>query len=174
MIDLKLRHYSDAPIGPILSVGQHNVTNLMFPYAKPRGLWFSVEGEDDWKSWCLSEGFCLDRLTHVHEVVLDQSANILRLMSPDDIDWFGRRYGAPGRRGYEHGIDWGRVADAWQGIIIAPYVWERRLARNASWYYGWDCASGCVWDATAVTSVTLLEITQVPVADGEDKEEDAA
>ena len=32
----------------------------------------------------------------------------------------------------------------------------RRLDMETRWYYGWDCASGCVWDASAVQSVEPL------------------
>lgn len=35
-----------------------------------------------------------------------------------------------------------RVAELFE---IAPYQWERRLAREFMWYYGWDLASGVIW-----------------------------
>ena len=49
-------------------------------------------------------------------------------------------------------IDWTAVGKNHDAIVIAPYIWERRLD-GPMWYYGWDCASGCVWNATAVAEL---------------------
>jgi hypothetical protein len=132
---------------------------------KPEGLWLSVEGDGDgWSDWCKSERFHLDDLAVAHQIELADDAVILRLSSPDEIDLFTVTYSmspercywltAPERIGYY--IDWRRVATEYQGIIIAPYVWERRLTLHTHWYYGWDCASGCIWDSAAVRSVEVL------------------
>ena len=51
-------------------------------------------------------------------------------------------------------IDWNRVAKKYQGIIITPYIWERRLTTTCTWYYGWDVASGCIWDNKAIKEIT--------------------
>jgi hypothetical protein len=48
-------------------------------------------------------------------------------------------------------IDWQRVAEQHQGIIITPYQWECRY--SIDWYYIWDCASGCIWDPDAIESI---------------------
>lgn len=40
----------------------------------------------------------------------------------------------------------------------APYQWRRRNERGFSWYYGWDCASGCIWRASAIREIRLIEI----------------
>lgn len=50
-------------------------------------------------------------------------------------------------------IDWRRVAESYQGIVIAPYVWARRHHLASGWYYAWDCASGCIWDSAAVAAI---------------------
>ena len=47
-------------------------------------------------------------------------------------------------------IDWHAVAQAYAGIEIAPYCWSLRFEYEFLWYYGWDCASGCVWELSAV------------------------
>lgn len=52
-------------------------------------------------------------------------------------------------------IDWRKVAERYDGIEIAPYIWERRL--ESRWYHSWDCASGCLWE-TRGTTVELLEV----------------
>jgi hypothetical protein len=29
------------------------------------------------------------------------------------------------------------------------------LRMGLMWYYGWDCASGCIWDTSVIERVTL-------------------
>jgi hypothetical protein len=58
-------------------------------------------------------------------------------------------------------IDWMRVAEKHEGILIAPYLGERLTEPNEfleshkeewwRWYYSWDCASGCIWNPNAVS-----------------------
>ena len=43
--------------------------------------------------------------------------------------------------------DWAKVASHYDGIEICPYIESRR---NMTWYYGWDVASGCVWNASGI------------------------
>jgi hypothetical protein len=121
---------------------------------KPAGFWVSVEGDGDgWSDWCRSEGFGLDRLAYAHEVTLAPAARILRISTPGGIDALTAEYGTGRYAGIE--IEWSRVAQEYQGVLIAPYQWSRRLADGCSWYYGWDCASGCIWDVNAVASIRL-------------------
>ena len=146
--EMRLLHYSKVPL--VL----RPVDPSIAPNGKPVGLWVSVEGEDDWKSWCKSEDFSIDSLVCASEIVLASEANILTLTNAFDIDLFTEQYGKScewsSRR---RSIDWLKVAEEYQGIIIAPYVWERRLSDHTFWYYGWDCASGCIWDIKAIQSV---------------------
>lgn len=72
------------------------------------------------------------------------------ICGPEEIDSFTHRYGIPGFFGSPM-INWPAVAIEYQGVIVAPYSWERRN----SWYYPWDCASGCIWDAAAIESITV-------------------
>jgi hypothetical protein len=60
-----------------------------------------------------------------------------------------------GRMSY---IDWPRVAERFDGVIIAPYQWKHRL--ELMWYYGWDCASGCIWNARAVSCFEVAETVE--------------
>lgn len=148
---MRLLHYSNAQLSEIRSVKQAD--NWLF---KPRGLWVSVEGKDDWASWCRAEDFRLGSIAH--EVELSPSANILRITDADGIDNLTDEFEPSGSLS-SWWLDWQAIAARWQGIIIAPYIWERRLHDRASWYYPWDCASGCIWDASAVKSIKLLEAT---------------
>ena len=123
---------------------------------KPDGLWVSVDGEDDWPSWCRSEQWGDVDAKHRYALTLADDANILTLGSVAELRAFTEQYADPNKQvhGVDWAIDWARVASEYQGIIIAPYQWPARL--TISWYYGWDCASGCIWDASAFAAVELM------------------
>lgn len=132
-------------------------------YEKPRGCWITDDSEHCWREWCVAEKFNLDDLTHKHEVLLDES-NILILRSPFDLDAFTEEFsgycwwgpdGEPQKYRNRY-IAWEKVAARYDGLIITPYQWTRRM--ELSWYYGWDCASGCIWKAKAIREIRLLEI----------------
>ena len=127
-----------------------SVTQDQDPAYKPRGLWVSVEGENShgWKDWCEAEDWGQSNLVQETEIVLAQNAKVLRLSSATELDDFTNQYGVGSDS--LRGIDWKRVAWQYSGIIIAPYIWERRLESHTMWYYGWDCASGCIWDSSAI------------------------
>lgn len=112
--------------------------------SKPAGLWFDVNG--DWRRWCESESFGATRLAYRHDLAPDLQ-RVLWLKNPDDIDRFTSEY-----RIDRYKLDWHAVANQYAGIVIAPYQWTRRLAVCTLWYYSWDCASGCVWDLTAINA----------------------
>jgi hypothetical protein len=146
-----LEHYSKRPLGPISAVRQD-----CEPDVKPFGLWVSVAGPDDWPNWCRGEDFMLERLACRHVVELASDANVLRIDSLAALDHFHRSYSAPilpSGSSYSMGVNWAEVAARWQGIIIAPYQWQRRIETGWLWYYGWDCASGCIWDPAAIADV---------------------
>lgn len=169
-----LHHYHDQPV--ILDRSWvYDQSEKTWRGGKPNGLWVSVVGEDDWASWCRGEEFALGDLAVTHEVVLDPAANILHLKSPEEIDRFHREYAGEVPEWYrrddrrqdrfmfgqeyvdlQRPIEWNRVADEYQGLIIAPYQWERRLG-GPFWYYGFDCASGCIWDLSAIAEFSVAE-----------------
>jgi len=161
---MKLVHFSDQIVTAVHNDFRQTGHN------KPHGFWVSVEGEIDgeesygWRQWCEDEGFGLNRLTHAHEVTLTPDAHILRIRTGVDLNTFDDQWreqpdwSDPIQRKYHprlsSTIDWSRVAKRWQGIIIAPYLWSHRL-EGPFWYYGWDCASGCIWDPSAIASIKL-------------------
>jgi len=154
---MKLVHYSDRPLGKL----QRRLPVDSFrQFFKPTGLWVSDDdAEWNWRTWCMSEDFNISSLTHVHDVTLKPDANVLIIGSADGIDRFTRDFGMPGHSFLSMepriAIDWPRVAEAWDGIVITPYIGERRLHPDAMWYYVWDCASGCIWHPRAVAEVSL-------------------
>ena len=148
---MKLIHYSKKPLTSI-----HSTNQLDKAHNKPHGLWVSVKGDMDWKEWCTSEEFSQDNFECETEITLADKHDILLLDTPHQIDCFHfehRKLLTPDMPDFWY-IDWAHVATIYQGIIIAPYQWSRRLEGDAhNWYYGWDCASGCIWDHTAIKVV---------------------
>jgi len=137
---------------------------------KPDGFWYSVG--DSWIQWCLSDapGWLSP---YIYEVILDED-KILKVSTIEEFDKFedehqGIReefrllmdhmpelklsHGRRMRRFFDQ-IDWPKIAQTYGGIEIAPYIWERRL--ESLWYYPWDCASGCVWNSTAIKELRLF------------------
>lgn len=161
---MKLLHYHETPV----ALDRQRTYPQCKPrtFGKPNGLWVSVKGLDDWQEWCTSEGFRTHQLAVAHKVTLTDSANVLHISRPAELDEFHRQWSIETdylRRDREslvemcgerfthnqRAIDWGKVAAQWDGIIIAPYLWSRRLD-GPHWYYGWDCASGCIWNLAVV------------------------
>lgn len=143
-------------------------------HPKPNGLWFDVD--ESWKRWCETARFRLQRLRYRHTVTVVDSSRILFLRKAKDIDRFTRGYGhnlsghiRPLQNSEEredfarrYGSDlfadivgqfssyimWEEVAEKHSGIIIHPYSPSR--SRTYLWYYGWNCAGGCIWDTSII------------------------
>lgn len=145
--DLVLSHFSNEPYLRHVYSKQQRVADYRSCFDKPCGLWVSVDGEYDWQSWCESESFGIGRFRH--QIYLSRDCNVLHLKSASDIMEFREHWGIEREDLWRDVyIPWEKVAKEYQGIIIAPYQWSRRM--EESWYYGWDCASGCIWDASAI------------------------
>jgi hypothetical protein len=131
---------------------------------KPRGLWVSVEGGRTygWKEWGTEN--CYGDFSHRFTVLLAPDHNVL---VTDDLYGFHDEYGRaqyPGEVYRYEMIDWAAVARRYQGIVIPHYHWEHRFNTAMSdWYYSWDCASGCIWDESAIASVTYDSDHTAPV-----------
>ncbi len=87
-----------------------------------------------------------------HVVMLNNPDSLLWLTTPEDLDHFTDEWGIDAKYNMR-AIEWWRVAQKYPGIMITPYCWQRRL--DLFWYYGWDCASGCIWDSEAVASIEV-------------------
>ena len=152
---MKLVHYSREPLGELRpGILPPDDRGLM----KPAGLWVSDDDcEDNWFAWCTAEDFRLDDLTHAHDVELAPGANVLVLSTPADIDAFSAEWGKPDSdtiaARWALFLNWRAVMARYDGIVITPYVAERRF--GPLWYNIWDCASGCIWQPRAVASVKL-------------------
>jgi hypothetical protein len=107
---------------------------------KPKGFWYEVD--NDWQRWTDEEDFHCGE--YVFKVELND-CNILLIDTLPKLDEFHSQFYI-GDRLSLRGIDWAAVAKKYDGVEIAPYQWERRLALDFMWYYGWDCASGVIWE----------------------------
>lgn len=150
----RLIHYAAKPLTAVRSTTHDPIRRNICGVYKTPGLWVSVEGDYDWCWWCEAEGFDLECAT---EIILAENANVKHLRDARDIDRFTAQFHPKGRPEWDPNLDWLAIRARWNGLIIAPYVWSRRFARHTSWYYGWDCASGVIWNADAVAAVRPLE-----------------
>jgi hypothetical protein len=116
---------------------------------KPAGFWY-CEG-DEWADWCRDNEFGFPENFRYRTTFYLHPQRVLQIATVEQLLQFNAAYGRPalGDPRFEsiREIDWSRVAESWDGVEIIPYA---RGALNASWYWGWDCASGCVWSERAV------------------------
>jgi hypothetical protein len=118
---------------------------------KPVGLWYAFGLA--WFEWCLSEQ--PDWVTPFwHEILLAKDAEILKIGTSKELRDFSEKYRVHHSMGIRT-LDWDGVAKEFMGIEINPYIWKERFA--LVWYYGWDVASGCVWDGRAIEELRRIE-----------------
>lgn len=148
---MELIHYSKTRVTKLVSKPQDREA------CKPNGLW--VSDGPAWKEWCEDEEFWLDSLKFQSRVILQPDANILTLSTPTEIYDFGIQYNSDLPEHLRHMgtllLNWHEVTKKYQGIIITPYQWGCRLNDMCRWYYGWDCASGCIWDIDAIKELRV-------------------
>lgn len=148
---MNLSHFSSKPIEKIESASQEKSR-----WHKPSGFWVSVDGEHDWPSWCELENFTATGEQYHYGVSISPAANVLHLKSEDEIRMFHAKYILPYKNKFMAHIDWLSVSKKYDGLIIAPYCWPLRLDSDVNWYYSWDCASGCIWNAEAIDGMELV------------------
>jgi hypothetical protein len=155
-------HYSAIPLEQIKPAGQREPLS---PYAKPKGLWVSVEPDQDrwngWREWCEREQSALDKFEHAARIHLKDDVKIKLVSSPGGIDSFTEQFSRSVPQDGSRCIDWKSVAKSYSGIVISPYLREPR-PRKPSWYYAWHCASGCIWDANAIRFAEALSSFKRP------------
>ena len=80
------------------------------------------------------------------------SGQIQSLQSPEDMRAFESEYGhdlfGDILAQFSNYILWSEVAEKYTGIIVDPYFQEKSL--TYLWYYGWNCAGGCIWDTSVI------------------------
>jgi tRNA nucleotidyltransferase/poly(A) polymerase len=129
--------------------------------AKPNGLWYECQdgSSETWEEFCdagLSTGY--GKYDGTYNVVLNDY-EILFILDEFDFKKFNKMYSVnhpsdpDGSKGLDKMIDWPTVASHYAGIEICPYRADKRNDDDAFWYYGWDVASGCVWNSSGVKEV---------------------
>lgn len=170
-----LYHYAKRPLTKPITGRKQEKLRDVGPYTKPNGFWVSCPGEETygWEEWCRAEEY-RNMGTHKHRVQLAEDAKILRVACSEELDYFSELYAVqeislpnvlPGfakNEWKQYHINWKSVSASYDGIIISPYIWDRRLSldgmdRKNDWYYTWDCASGCIWRKRAIKSVEYVE-----------------
>jgi hypothetical protein len=125
---------------------------------KPKGLWYSVG--NSWAEWCHGNDWHLGQI--VYKIFVDYD-KIIHLSSHEQLKDFSEKYNKKAIVGitsldlgsrYDN-IDWEKVYEKFNGIEISPYLYD--YEKTPFWYYGWDCASGCIWNKNAIKKVELLE-----------------
>jgi len=166
-------HYSKEPLRRVLPAPEQPAPGECRPgvgAGKPVGLWFSVG--DAWRKWCRENDYETDGGVAVRTELSLDPGRFLVIDGYGKLMDFDREWSAPTGSGMSScRIDWRGVAARWGGIVIAPYVWEARY--ELLWYYGWDCASGCVWDegaASVIGGQAIMAHENLQVADGRDGE----
>ena len=105
-------------------------------------------------------------------------SNILQIETPTQFEDFQRRYGMYNNTSRTYNkIEWNNVQVDYKGIQICPFMYKtledfeaenfvfksqeekynfqmwQQFYFKSSWYHGWDVASGCVWDTSAILDV---------------------
>jgi len=131
---------------------------------KPDGLWYACG--DEWLEFInTSLRGPLARARYIYEIKL--SDKVLKIDNDLDFKTFYYHFRTqtfvdpshPAEEGDAMAIDWPEVQrEGYAGVEVCPYLGSMRT--KFDWYYGWDVASGCVWDSAGVTSVSLLASRQ--------------
>ncbi len=160
--DTRRLHYSKESVVVPRTVTEDIASDKQKRYKPRHGLWWSVG--DSWADWCVGESFGGVR-DYLHEFIIDDS-KLLCIKTVEELDAFSEKYRTDHylaelaadwhaiSLGFDDFIDWPKVVKDYAGVEISPYLYERRL--TVMWYYGWDCASGIIWDMSAMKACNLV------------------
>lgn len=126
---------------------------------KPNGLWYCVGfGWLDFTTSDFKTFYTIGNRVHAFDISLD-GLDVLLIRNYDQLVRFENRYVVKDETNYSRknnfSINWAKVAEDYDGIEIAPYIYEARYEH--AWYYGWDVASGCIWNTSGLKSKKLLQ-----------------
>lgn len=120
--------------------------------------WYGFEGS--WIEFVDRTGIRSDSVgTHRYEVLLAPDTRLLTISTEEQFTAFQAEYGVESRINEVYGIEWESVAEQYDALEIVPHMEEMR--RNP-WYWGWDLASGVVFEPDK-TVVGLELIEECPV-----------
>lgn len=145
---MNLAHYSHTPITYVRS---HPMQGSM-PMFKPVGFWVSVDDSNkSWPDFAHRQNYTIGSIRH--SVKLKEDAKPLLIESIEELVDFTEKYGE--RFFGEQHINWQLVEKEYPAVIITPWRYDYRKHRSLFWYGSWDCASGCIWDASIVEEITI-------------------
>lgn len=157
--ELDLRHYTSKPLGEIRPVPQDGRR------LKPWGLWVSVGTA--WLDWCRKNhwgrpsGGPTEHSWLAYRITLDPEASIKVVETKQETRDLIEEYSVSYHPEVSsRTLNWPALAEKYDGILLTRYYYdpELRMSHEALWYYGWDCASGCLWGGqAAVAQVELIE-----------------
>jgi len=135
-------------------------THKQKPGRKPSGIWYACGL--DWIDWVLSEmpGWFS---TNIYSLKIDKE-DVRQIKTEDELVRFSRHWMLPNKKHWSqldyprNSIDWPSIANDYKGIEICPYQRSLRFDDSVGWYYGWDVASGCIWDTSCIISVDELYV----------------
>ena len=134
-------------------------TKPSHPLEKPKGLWYGCGGV--WIEWLRKNpemANMLKRANYLYEIKLGEE--VIQISNDDEFGDFQSYHAfslewAPDI--IETAVDWkGLQEEEYNGIEICPYNPGRRSHYDSRWYYGWDVASGCIWNSAGISEVRLL------------------
>jgi hypothetical protein len=161
-------HYSAGLCLGVSSADQY--TRMTDHGAKPDGLWFCAGENDGWEAFVkrkIGEGdaaFSVEQIRHQTDVRFCATAKVLFVNGVEEFDGFTENYSQISKETCERTrglfrrpplIDWPRLAQEFDAIVISPFRLDRLQYPKAKWYRCWDVASGCVWKPEAVVLATL-------------------
>lgn len=118
---------------------------------KPPGMWYSFGLA--WIKFIVSEKY--EKQPKYIDLLEVDKSKLICINTPLALDKFHLQYGISFKTHEKYKtIDWKAVMKDYGGIEIAPYIHQRRF--SYLWYYGFDIASGCIWDADVLLSRTRL------------------
>ena len=156
---MELWHFSEHanPIG-LLRKTQRDSSDY-----KPIAFWVSDESDFGWSDWCKEEHSFLNTLAYRRRVTLDMANPRVKVIRTSiamrkfhELYSVGMSTSAwPDPLVDCRLIQWRRVAEDYDALIITPYLRQLRdsLQMECWWYYSWDCASGAIWHPRVVTGI---------------------
>jgi hypothetical protein len=132
---------------PLRAIKSTNPVGRANSVGKPNGFWFGVGSE--WIDWT-EEEMPQWKGDNLYAIEVDEKQCVV-IENERDLRMFHNQYRTP-----DGMINWEKVAREYRGIIIKNYIPEARM--KYPWFYTWDVASGCVWDASAVKQVNQVSI----------------
>lgn len=137
---------------------------------KPDGFWLSDDSDFGWKEWCKGEKFRVGELKRRIHFRCD-TKRWLVIRTKEELKAFELKYLKPDKiylnsnlpksmlddLRFMGRIDYTAIKRSYRGLLITPYRWDCRHGGNI-WYYGWDCASACVWDLSTIRRLPQIKV----------------